>query len=144
LPEEPGVVVHHLDESAQREFLRAAIERAALADPDRVLDLMLPEALSYGACTNRAFVIAAALGCRSVHRRDSDCSYQVFEGEPVHPIHHELASLGKQARDAVDAVTEVQLDPAIADRTVSMVGASFIGELSVDIGQIQELDKEVY
>ncbi|AZM59499.1 MULTISPECIES: DUF6271 family protein [unclassified Streptomyces] len=144
LPEEPGVVVHHLDESAQREFLRAAIERAALADPDRVLDLMLPDALSYGACTNRAFVIAAALGCRSVHRRDSDCSYQVFEGEPVHPIHHELASLGKQARDAVDAVTEVQLDPAIADRTVSMVGASFIGELSVDIGQIQELDKEVY
>lgn len=144
LPEEPGVVVHHLDESAQREFLRAAIERAALADPDRVLDLMLPDALSYGACTNRAFVIAAALGCRSVHRRDSDCSYQIFEGEPVHPIHHELASLGKQARDAVDGVTEVRLDPAIADRTVSMVGASFIGELSVDISQIQELDKEVY
>ncbi|GAA4943542.1 hypothetical protein GCM10023238_06820 [Streptomyces heliomycini] len=45
---------------------------------------MLPDALSYGACTNRAFLIAAALDCRSLHRRDSDCGYQVFGGEPVH------------------------------------------------------------
>jgi hypothetical protein len=105
---------------------------------------MLPDALSYGACTNRAFLLAAALGCRSLHRRDSDCGYQVFDGEPVHPIHHELTSLGRPAADAADGVSEVTLDPAIAHRPVSMVGASFIGELSVDIGGIRELDKEVY
>lgn len=144
LPEVPGVVVHHLDESAQRDFLQAAVDRAASPEPERVLDLMLPDAPSYGACTNRAFLIAAALGCRSTHRRDSDSGYQVFGGEPVHPVRHELASLGKRARDASAGVSEVTLDPAIADRTVSMVGASFIGELSVDIGGIQELDKEVY
>lgn len=144
LPEVPGVVVHHLDESAQRDFLRRAVDRAGLPEPERVLDLMLPDALSYGACTNRAFLIAAALGCSSVHRRDSDCAYQVFEGEPVHPVHHELASLGKRASEARAGVSEVTLDPAIADRPVSMVGASFIGELSVDIGGIQELDKEAY
>ncbi|MFI2506239.1 DUF6271 family protein [Streptomyces sp. NPDC018972] len=144
LPEAAGVVVHHLDESAQRDFLRGAVERAALAEPERILDLMLPDALSYGACTNRAFLVAAALDCRSVHRRDSDCSYQVFDGEPVYPVHHELTSLGKRARDAFAGVSEVALDPALAGRPVSMVGASFIGELSVDIGGIRELDKEVY
>lgn len=144
LPEAAGVVVHHLDESAQRDFLRGAIDRAALPEPERILDLMLPDALSYGACTNRAFLVAAALGCRSLHRRDSDCSYQVFDGEPVHPVHHELTSLGKPASRAAEGVSEVTLDPAIAGRPVSMVGASFIGELSVDIGGIRELDKEVY
>ncbi|MFE4049497.1 DUF6271 family protein [Streptomyces sp. YIM B13518] len=144
LPEVPGVVVHHLDEAAQRDFLRGAVERAALPEPERVLDLMLPDALSYGACTNRAFLIAAALDCRSLHRRDSDCGYQVFGGEPVHPIHHELTSLGRRAADAVDGVTEAVLDPALAHLPVSMVGASFIGELSVDIGGIRELDKDVY
>ncbi|MET7291334.1 DUF6271 family protein [Streptomyces griseoloalbus] len=144
LPEVPHVVVHHLDEPAQRDFLRAAIGRAALPDPDRVLDLMLPDAVSYGACTNRAFLIAAALGCRSVHRRDSDGRYQLFDGKPVFPVHHELTSLGKPASDAGAGVSEVTLDPALAHRPVSMVGASFIGELSVDIGGVQELDKEVY
>lgn len=144
LPATAGVVVHHLDESAQRDFLRGAIDRAGLPEPERVLGLMLPDALSYGACTNRAFLVAAALGCRSLHRRDSDCAYQVFGGAPVHPVHHELTSLGKPARDAVAGVSEVALDPALADRPVSMVGASFIGELSVDVGGIRELDKEVY
>lgn len=123
LPEVPGVVVHHLDEAAQRDFLRRAVDGAALPEPDRVLDLMLPEKLSYGACTNRAFLLAAALGCRSVHRRDSDCDYQVFDGEPVYPIHHELASLSRPAAEASGQVTEVSLDPAIAHRPVSMVGA---------------------
>ncbi|MGY0070341.1 DUF6271 family protein [Streptomyces sp. QTS137] len=144
LPAVPGVVAHHLDERAQRAFLRAAIDRAALPEPDRLLGLMLPDGVSYGACTNRAFLVAAALGCRSVHRRDSDSRYQVFEGEPVFPVHHELASLGKRAADARAGVSEVNLDPALAHRPVAMVGASFIGELSVDIGGIRELDKEAY
>ncbi|MFD3734438.1 DUF6271 family protein [Streptomyces sp. NPDC058632] len=146
LPAVPGVVVHHLDERAQRAFLRAAIDRAALPEPepDRLLGLLLPDGVSYGACTNRAFLVAAALGCRSVHRRDSDSRYQAFEGEPVFPVHHELASLGKRAADACAGVSEVNLDPSLAHRPVAMVGASFIGELSVDIGGIRELDKDAY
>ncbi|MFI8306287.1 DUF6271 family protein [Streptomyces sp. NPDC085927] len=144
LPVVPGVVVHHLDEQAQRAFLRAVIDRAALPEPDRLLGLLLPDGVSYGACTDRAFLVAAALGCRSVHRRDSDSRYQVWEGEPVFPVHHELASLGKRAADASAGVSEVNLDPSLAHRPVAMVGASFIGELSVDIGGIRELDKDAY
>ncbi|MFD9812098.1 DUF6271 family protein [Streptomyces sp. NPDC059080] len=138
------VTVHHLDEAAQRDFLRRVIDGAGLPKPDLMLDLMLPDRLSYGACTNRAFLLAAALGCRSVHRRDSDSRYQTHHGEPVYPIHHELLSLGKRARDAADAVTENSLDAHHAGKPVVMAGASFVGELSVDIGEIRAADPDVY
>jgi hypothetical protein len=144
LPAAANVTVHHLDESQQRDFLRRAIRHSGLAAPERMLELMLPAALSYGACTNRAFLIASALGCRSVHRRDSDCTYQVFDGEKVFPIHHELASLGKPATEASAAVSETLLAPDHAHRPVSMVGSSFIGEPSVDIAEIERLDAGVY
>jgi len=144
LPVTPHVTVHHLDETRQRVFLRRAIERSGLAVPERMLELMLPSDLSYGACTNRAFLIASALGCRSVHRRDSDCTYQLHNGERVFPIHHELASLGRPAAEASAVVTETVLAAAHAHRPVSMVGSSFIGEPSVDIAEIEQLDAGVY
>ncbi|MFB6504592.1 MULTISPECIES: DUF6271 family protein [unclassified Streptomyces] len=140
----PHVVVHHLGEAEQRDFLRRVIRRSGVAEPDLMLDLMLPDGVSYGACTNRAFLIAAALGCRSVHRRDSDSTYQVLDGETVFPVHHELASLGKAAADAAAGVSETVLGPEHARKPVAMVGSSFVGELSVDIGEIAELDGDVY
>ncbi|MFJ1969271.1 DUF6271 family protein [Streptomyces sp. NPDC087903] len=144
LPATHGVVVHHLDEERQRYFLRRVIRKAGPAEPDLILDLLLPDAVSYGSCTNRAFLIAGALGCRSVHRRDSDSAYQILDGEPVFPIHHELASLGRPAAEASAEVSETALDPAHALRPVSMVGSSFIGELSVDIDEIRRLDEGIY
>ncbi|MFE5329590.1 DUF6271 family protein [Embleya sp. NPDC056575] len=144
LPATPHVVVHHLDESEQRAFLRAVLARADVTKPDLLLDLMLPDRVSYGACTNRAFLIAAALGCRSTHRRDSDSTYQMLDGAPVFPIHHELMSLGRPAREASAGVSRTTLDPALAADPVVLVGSSFVGELSVDIGEIRRLDPEVY
>ncbi len=140
----PHVVVHLLDETAQRVFLKRAIQDSRLDNPEKLLGLMLPEGVSYGACTNRAFLIAAALGCESVHRRDSDSAYQTVHGRPVFPIHHELAGIGRRAGDVVGAVTECTLDPAQAERTVVIAGASFVGELSVDIGEIERRDNDVY
>ncbi|MFH8337797.1 DUF6271 family protein [Streptomyces sp. AM6-12] len=142
LPEVPGVTVHHMDEQQQRARLRELIEVANL--PSGLLDLLLPPAVSYGACTNRAFLFAAALGCRSVHRRDSDSTYQLHAGQPVFPIHHELPWLGRPAAEATAAGLPTDLAPAHAHRPVSLAGASFIGELSVDIGEIRRLDPAVY
>lgn len=144
LPREPGVVVHHLDEDRQRAFLREIATRSGIADADRVLDLMLPERVSYGACTNRAFLIAEALGCESVHRRDSDSRYQSLDGEPVFPLHQELAFLGRRAADVADLVSRGRLDPACAGRPVALVGGSFIGEMSVDVEEIRRLDPAVH
>lgn len=132
--------VWHLDEAAQRAFLRRVIQRSGVAKPDLMADLMLPERLSYGACTNRAFLIAAALGCESVHRRDSDSFFQAYQGEKVFPIHPELLSLGMPAHRA--AALEDRLDPSLRDATVAMVGASFVGEMSVDLGDVR--DHEAY
>ncbi|PKW10663.1 hypothetical protein SAMN05428944_2136 [Streptomyces sp. 1222.5] len=140
----PGVTVHHLDESAQRAFLRRAVERAGPPEPERLLRLMLPPAVSYGACTNRAFLLAAALGCSSLHRRDSDSAYQLHDGRPVFPVHHELPWLGRPAAEAAAGGLRTDLDPAHAHRPVSLAGASFIGELSVDIAEIRHLDAGIY
>jgi Family of unknown function (DUF6271) len=144
LPAVPGVVVHHLDEARQREFLLRVIDRAGVAKPELVLDLMLPDGLSYGACTNRAFLIAAALGCASVHRRDSDSRYQTLDGEPVFPVHHELTSLGRPAAEAAPDVDGSALGPEHGGKPVAMVGASFIGEMSVDIEEMYRLDPDAY
>ncbi|MFJ7418846.1 DUF6271 family protein [Streptomyces uncialis] len=140
----PGVVVHHLDEAGQRRFLREVIARSGVAAPERVLDLMLPARASYGACTNRAFLIAEALGCASVHRRDSDSRYQYLDGEPVFPLQHELAHLGRRADEVAGLVSRSRLDPAYAQRPVALVGGSFVGEMSVDVAEIRRLDPGIY
>ncbi|MGW5397355.1 DUF6271 family protein [Streptomyces sp. NPDC003952] len=144
LPPVPGVVVHHLDEDEQRGFLREVTSRSGADAPERLLDLMLPSRISYGACTNRAFLLAEALGCTSVHRRDSDSRYQYLDGEPVFPLHHELTALGRPAADVSGLVTRSRLDPACAHRPVALVGGSFVGEMSVDVEEIRRLDPAVY
>ncbi|MGW7514520.1 DUF6271 family protein [Streptomyces sp. NPDC054796] len=144
LPRDPRIVVHHLDEARQRDFLRQVTGGAGTNKPGLLLDLLLPAALSYGACTDRAFLISLALGCESVHRRDSDSRYQSIDGTPVFPVHHELLALGKRAADAAHAVSRTALDQRQLERKVAMVGSSFVGELSVDIGGIQRAAPDVY
>jgi hypothetical protein len=140
----PNVVIWHLGEAAQRIFLRDTIRRSGVGQPELMLDLMLPAETSYGACTNRAFLFASALGCDSVHRRDSDSRYQILHGTPVFPVHHEMMSLGKSAAEAAGSVSQTILHPALAGQPVVMVGSSFVGELSMDIGEIYDLNPDVY
>ena len=143
LPATSGVLVHHLGEGAQRRILARTCARAG-GDTDRLLDLILPDGLSYGACTNRAFLIAAALGCGSVHRRDSDSRYQRLDGTVIHPIHHELRFLGLPGADAVPLATDSALAPGQHDRPVSLVAGSFIGEMSVDLAEMRAAEPVVY
>ncbi|WP_353946867.1 DUF6271 family protein [Streptomyces sp. HUAS MG91] len=140
----PGVVVHHLDERAQRALLRDIVATAAPADADRLLHLLLPAGVSYGACTNRAFLIAESLGCDSVHRRDSDSSYQEHAGATVFPLHQELAFLDATASDAGARVSARRLRPDSRDRQVALVGGSFIGAMSVDLDGVRQRDPAAY
>ncbi len=140
----PGVFVHHLGNAEQRDFLLGVAERSGAADPELLLDLMLPQGVAYGSCVNRLFLGAAALGCTSAHLRNDDFDYQVVDGRKMFPIHHELLSIGRPAGEAVAGVSRSELDPADADKPVMLVSGSFIGELNVDIGEIQEMDPAVY
>ncbi|WP_327072659.1 DUF6271 family protein [Kitasatospora purpeofusca] len=140
----PGVFVHLLGNEQQREFFRSVAERAGGADPELLLDLMLPPAVAYGSCVNRLFLAAAALGCTSTHLRNDDADFQVVDGEKVFPIHNELLSIGRPAGEAAAVVTRSELDPADADMPVMLVSGSFLGELNIDIGEILELDPAIY
>ncbi|MFJ6619454.1 DUF6271 family protein [Kitasatospora sp. NPDC091335] len=140
----PGVFVHHLGEAQQREFLRRASVRSGAADPELLLDLMLPRAVAYGSCVNRLFLGAAALDCTSVHLRNDDADFQVLDGRKVFPIHHELLSIGRPAGEAAAGVSRSVLDPADADKPVMLVAGSFVGELCVDISEMHDLDPAVY
>ncbi|GLW27573.1 hypothetical protein Areg01_05140 [Actinoplanes regularis] len=144
LPPARNVTVLHLDEEAQRRFLTEVVAGAGHPEPDLIAGLMLPAGVSYGACTNRAFLIAAALGCDSVHRRDSDIEFQRHQGAPLYPIHHELTALGRPAAEVAADVSRVDLDPADLGKPVVTAGASYVGELSVDIEEIRQLDKQAY
>lgn len=145
LPSVPGVTVHHLGNDAQRAFFLRVAEDSGAADPALLLELMLPEnAVAYGSCVNRLFLVAAALGCTSTHLRNDDADFQVVDGRKMFSIHHELLSIGKPAREAAAVVTRSELDPADADTPVMLVSGAFIGELCVDISEIRELDPDIY
>ncbi|WP_031072888.1 DUF6271 family protein [Streptomyces sp. NRRL WC-3742] len=145
LPSVPGVTVHHLGNEAQRAFLLRVARDSGAADPELLLELMLPEnAVAYGSCVNRLFLAAAALGCTSTHLRNDDADFQVVDGQKMFSIHHELLSIGKPAGEAAGAVTRSELDPADVDTPVLLVSGAFIGELCVDISEIRELDPDIY
>ncbi|MDF4251978.1 DUF6271 family protein [Streptomyces sp. WMMB303] len=144
LPPSPGVTVHHLDEARQADFLRRLTERSGHAEPALLRELLLPDALSYGACTDRAFLLAAALGCESVHRRDSDSRYQTVNGSPVFPVHQELMSLGRRAGHAAAHVAETTLPAEHTGKRIALVGGSFIGAPSVDLGDMPSTAPEIH
>ncbi|WP_340679935.1 DUF6271 family protein [Paraglaciecola sp.] len=139
-----NVEVKHVDNKQQKQYFNTLFAALALVEQTKLLDLMLPQGVSYGACTNRAFLLAATLGCDSVHRRDSDCHYQVVNEQIIFPIHQELLSLGKTANSVNDASITKQLSTSQQSLPVAMVAASFIGEMSVDINEIKQLNPAIY
>lgn len=138
------VEVIHLTREDQAKYFSCLFATCSGFDENTLSELMLPEGLSYGACTNRAFLFAQSLGCDSLHRRDSDCTYQKLDGKTVYPIHQELLALGKVAGSLNDPSIDNYLSTDQINQPVAMVAGSFIGEMSVDIHEIKEKDYNVY
>ncbi|MBM3116488.1 DUF6271 family protein [Jeongeupia naejangsanensis] len=127
----PGVSLIHLPRDRQDRILADVLRRAGC---DAVIAaLMQPDGVSYGAATNRLFLFAEYFGCSSLHRRDSDSHYQSSDGQPVYPVYNELRFIGLPAREAVSNVDEVVIDAAHAIGPIRMVGASYVGETSIDV-----------
>lgn len=133
----PRLQVQHLDHAQQSQYLQRILHQVWGTDHERcreMLHILLPDAVSYGAATNRLFLLAAQFGCSSVHRRDSDSRYQYANGKPLYPLLRELRHLGHPAASL--EVQAVAAQPLNWECPVWQVGASYLGELSIDIGDM--------
>lgn len=118
-----GVGAFHLTTAATSRFLRAVVEELGLArsTADRLLSLLHPNEVAYGAGPNKAALLAAALGCDVLHRRDSDVRVDHGQAGPAYPCVAELGALGRTPH-------ELGLDrQAAAAERVEFVGTSCFG-----------------
>ncbi|PNQ53628.1 hypothetical protein C1141_20265, partial [Vibrio agarivorans] len=134
----------YFNEDEQIKLISGIIKKARLEEPERALRLMNPDDVSYGACTNRAFLISSILGCDVLLRRDSDSRYQEYNNEYVFPIKSELTALGLKAKDVISYVNHCTLSSEQEVMPISLAGGSFIGEMSVDISELKELSPSAY
>ncbi|WP_432723065.1 DUF6271 family protein [Jeongeupia wiesaeckerbachi] len=135
----PLVRLIHLARGRQDEILADVLRQAG--SEAAIAPLMQPDGVSYGAATNRLFLFAEYFGCSSLHRRDSDSHYQSSQGRPVYPIYNELRFIGLPARQALPAVDEVVIDAAHEIGPIQMVGASYVGETSIDVMPMFDRDE---
>lgn len=147
------IEAHHFTAPEQAALLTQIISCAALQaralehEQKRELErelhaLLLPDGVSYGAATNRLFLLAQYLGCDSLHRRDSDSRYQLASGSVIYPIHHELRCIGLPASAVANLVDQTVATPLHADCPVMLVGASYVGALSIDVAPMFARDAE--
>lgn len=139
------VEARHFTAPQQAALLTQILSRAALQQHELERDLhalLLPDCVSYGAATNRLFLLAQYLGCDSLHRRDSDSRYQQATDSVIYPIHHELRCIGLPASTVANLVDETVAAPLHADCPVMLVGASYVGALSIDVAPMFARDAE--
>ncbi len=100
-----GIDVIHMTRAHADDFLQKIVDSTGLSDEvsRQLLALLNPCGVSYGAGPNKAALIAAALRCSAMYRRDSDVLIDQWSTGPAHPCISEsialkqpLASLGLQ------------------------------------------------
>lgn len=98
---------------------------------DRLKQMLLPAGLSYGRGPNLAALLAMAIGCQLVHRRDSDVFIDEAHPEPL-PIAMELEVVGRSLASVSDRVRLIDEFDAASVATVRAVGTSSFGSLTLD------------
>ena len=144
LKNELSIEIIYLNENEQDKFISDIVKNSGVEKPEKAIYLMSPKGVSYGACTNRAFLISSAMGCDILLRRDSDSRYQKLSNNYIFPIENELIALGIKAKDIIDKVNSSSLTHKQELMPISLVGGSFIGEMSVDISELKELSPSAY
>ncbi|MTD55585.1 DUF6271 family protein [Amycolatopsis pithecellobii] len=124
-----GVKVIHLTAGVAGNFLRTVINRLDLpsADSNRLLALLNPDELAYGAGPNKAALLAAALGCDTLHRRDSDVRVDEWSTGKAYPCVPELQALGRKIADLGLTLQPNGARNPDPSKTVNFVGTSSFG-----------------
>ncbi|MFC5060372.1 DUF6271 family protein [Saccharothrix xinjiangensis] len=131
----PDQPVHHLTAELQRDYFG----RLLGGEPAAVRDPFLSPRRDYGTAMNKLFLMTASFGADALHRRDSDTrplGEEVPEAAGRHPIEVELSHLGRRvgevrAAGGVDEPDDV--DAAVLDRRIHVVGGNYSGEWNLDV-----------
>ncbi|MGI9001656.1 MAG: DUF6271 family protein [Pseudonocardia sp.] len=125
-----GVPVLHLTVDAWRRVLSAVLAESELdaADRDRAGTLLSRQGVAYGVGPNKAFLVAAALGVDTVHRRDSDHLPDTRDGGPGFPGLLETRAIGRSVREVSSIANADAVPREQWDQTVLFVGSGMFGD----------------
>ncbi|MGF7206588.1 hypothetical protein GGE65_001149 [Skermanella aerolata] len=143
-----GIDVAHMNWAGTAAFLRAVVDGAGLLanERERLLTLLHPREAAYGAGPNKAALLAAAVGARVLHRRDSDVRIDDRPGlGPAYPCVLELQAIDARV---VELDLEVASGTLAAADIVSFVGTDAFGSavhdrrdlLAVDVRHVVEIE----
>lgn len=138
--EQYGVDAIHMTRAGAGVFLADVIGRLGLAEADsaRLLALLNPRDLAYGAGPNKAALLAAAAGCRVLYRRDSDVRVDEWPSGLAYPCISESKALGK-------TIGELGIEDTREHRTtdsICFVGTSSFGNAPHDRRDLLAVDEK--
>lgn len=102
-------------------------------DKARLLSLLQPQGVCYGAGPNKAALLAAALNISVLHRRDSDTIPCTFKGENKYP--------SKLECDYILSNHNSELYKYNGD-IVYFIGSNYLGEAPIDYEELMEISPE--
>jgi hypothetical protein len=125
-----GVPVLHLTVDAWRRVLSGVLAESDLdaADRDRASNLLSRQGVAYGVGPNKAFLVAAALGVDTVHRRDSDHLPDTRNGRPGFPGLLETRAIGRPVREVSPIANADTVPPEQRDQIVLFTGSGMFGD----------------
>ncbi|MGH3936171.1 MAG: DUF6271 family protein [Pseudonocardiaceae bacterium] len=125
-----GVPVLHLTVSAWRRVLSGILAESGLdaADRDRAGNLLTRQGVAYGVGPNKAFLVSAALGVDTVHRRDSDHLPDTRDGGPTYPGLLETRAIGRPVREVSPITNADAVPPEQWDQIVLFTGSGMFGD----------------
>ena len=126
--------IHYIPKKKQKEWLRKLVNEAAVDKKDDLYRILEPDEtiINYGAVLNKSFLIGAALGATSIHRRDSDTK-NPKELDTYSPLEYEMKYLGKKYSDCEELKFDSQDD-------IYFVGGNYSGEWAGDFSALYQKD----
>jgi hypothetical protein len=112
----------------------------AEAERDRFLRLLSPGGVAYSAGPNKAFLIAAALGVDTIHRRDSDHIPDLREDGPAFPGVLESGVIGRLLGEVSPVTNLATARVDRSDEPVYFVGSGMFGDPPHDRRDLLSLD----
>jgi uncharacterized protein DUF6271 len=109
---------------------------------ERIRSLLAPRDVAYSAGPNKAFLVAAALGIGTLHRRDTDQVPDDRSGSTLFPGVLEAAAIGRPAGEVTPLAGTSAPAPSLLGRPVSFVGSSVFGDSGHDRRDLLTLGEE--